>query len=87
MAACGDENNGFSLLFNWNLLDDGMHTVRALADGVEFANVAVTASTLGEEFATELSGEFPLTDFPSAGHPPTVEWEGSLQNFVITGVE
>ncbi len=96
MAACGDANNGFSLLFNWNLLGDGMHTVRALADGEEFATVTVTVSTLGSEFVlglpggafvTGLGGAFPLADFPSAGQATTVEWEESLQNFVITGVE
>ena len=31
---CGDTDNGFGLLFNWNLLGDGEHTVRALADRV-----------------------------------------------------
>ena len=87
MAACGDANNGFSLLFNWNLLGDGLHTVRALADGVEFANVTVTVSSLSGEFMTGMSGAFPLPDFPSAGQATTVEWEESLQNFVITGVE
>ena len=86
MDACGDANNGFSLLFNWNLLGDGMHTVRALADGEEFANVTVTVSTLGGEFVTGLGGEFPLANFPSTGQTTTVEWEESLQNFVITGV-
>ena len=86
MPACGDANNGFSLLFNWNLLGNGLHTVRALADGVEFANVTVTVSTLGGEFVTGLWGEFPLPDFPSAGQETTVEWAESLQNFVITGV-
>ena len=25
---CGDTDNGFGLLFNWNLLGDGVHTVR-----------------------------------------------------------
>ena len=87
MAACGDDNNGFSLLFNWNLLGDGLHTVRALADGEEFANVTVTVSSLSGEFMTGMSGAFPLPDFPSAGQETTVEWEESLQNFVITGVE
>ncbi len=32
-GVCGDSNNGFGLLFNWNRLDDGLHTVRALLDG------------------------------------------------------
>ena len=87
MEACGDTDNGFGLLHNWNRLGDGMHTVRALADGVEFANVTITVSTLGEEFVTGLSGEFSLADFPSTGQATGIEWEESLQNFVITGVE
>ena len=87
MATCGDADNGFSLLFNWNLLGNGLHTVRALADGEEFANVTVAVSTLGGEYVTGLYGEFPLADFPSTGQTTTVEWEESLQNFVITRVE
>ena len=58
--------------------------------GMEFANVTFTVSTLGleaTEFVTGLSGEFMLDGFPGAGQETTVEWEQSLQNFVITGVE
>ena len=29
---CGDTDNGFGLLFNWNLLGDGEHTIVALVD-------------------------------------------------------
>ena len=85
-GVCEDDgNNGFSLLFNWNLLGDGLHTVRALADGVEFARSSITVSTLGlGAFATGLSGEFPLSDFPSTGDETTIRWEQSLQNFIIT---
>ena len=34
-AACGDTDNGFGLLFNWNLLRDGEHEVIAYVDGEE----------------------------------------------------
>ena len=44
-ATCGDTDNGFGLLFNWNLLGDGIHTVQALADGVEFASLTVIVTT------------------------------------------
>ena len=43
-ATCGDADNGFGLPFNWNLLGDGVHTVQALADGIEFASVQVGRS-------------------------------------------
>ena len=46
-GVCGDTDNGFGLLYNWNLLGDGPHTVTAYADGVEFARVTVTVTTLG----------------------------------------
>jgi hypothetical protein len=54
-ADCGDTDNGFGLLVNWNLLGNGQHTVQALRDGVEFANVTVTVTTLGEEFLRGVS--------------------------------
>ena len=44
-SVCGDSNNGFVLPFNWNLLGDGPHTVRALADGVEFDRATFTVTT------------------------------------------
>ena len=84
---CGDTNNGFSLLFNWNLLGEGRHTVRAFADGVAFAAGTITVTTLGlGEFPTGLSGTFPLADFPQAGSTTSIRWQQSLQNFVIDGV-
>ena len=45
---CGDTDNGFGLLFNWNLLGDGEHEVVALVDGVELSRTTVTVTTLGE---------------------------------------
>lgn len=41
-SVCGDSNNGFVLPFNWNLLGEGTHTVRAIADGVEFDSATFT---------------------------------------------
>src|SRR5215475_7344904 len=29
ISVCGDSNNGFGFLFNWNLLGAGVHTVKA----------------------------------------------------------
>ena len=40
-AMCGDTDNGFGLLFNWNLLGDGEHEVVALVDGVELDRATV----------------------------------------------
>ena len=96
---CGDTDNGFGLLFNWNRLGDGQHTVSALADGVEFGRATFTVTTLGEEFKKNVSGEFVVEDFPihdvtctALDCPPLsldvgLRWQESLQNFVIAGEE
>ncbi len=83
-GACGDTDNGFGLLFNWNRLRDGLHTVRALADGREFAQVTVQVTTLGEEFARGLSQEVTLADFPEMGTDTTLVWQQAQQNFIVT---
>ena len=83
-GVCGDTDNGFGLLFNWNRLGDGIHTVRALADGVEFASVIVIVSTLEEEFLRGASGEVPVADFPTSGDTRILRWQEAQQNFVIT---
>lgn len=80
---CGDTTNGFGLLFNWNLLGDGAHTVVARADGVEFARATFTVTTLGDEFVQGARGECLVTDFPSRGEAVRLEWQQTQQNFVI----
>ncbi len=82
-GVCGDSNNGFSLLVNWNNLGPGEHAIRALADGVEFARTTVRVTTLGAEVLRGVSGTYPLPDFPHSGDTTTLRWEESLQNFVI----
>lgn len=85
LEVCGDTDNGFSLLFNWNLLGDGTHTVTALADGEVFASTTFTVTTIsGQEFIQGASGQ---AHIPFESYILTVEWEESLQNFVITDVD
>ena len=76
-GVCGDTDNGFGLLFNWNLLGNGTHTVRVLADGVEFANATVTVTTLGQEILRGASGEYTVTDFPEVGSSTVIRWQES----------
>ena len=86
---CGDTDNGFGVLFNWNLLGAGVHTVRAVVDGEELghATVQVTVLDAAEPFVRGLVGECEVADFPTAGQTVTVEWQPSLQNFVMTEVD
>ena len=81
---CGDTDNGFGLLYNWNLLGDGVHTVVAYADGVEFASTTVIVTTLGEAFLRGVSDSYTISDFPDPGATRTLRWQEAQQNFVIS---
>jgi PhoPQ-activated pathogenicity-related protein len=83
-AVCGDTNNGFGLTFNWNRLGDGPHTLRAFADGVEFAALTFNVTTLGREYLQGASGTYALSNFPASNQSLLVSWQESGQNFVIS---
>ncbi|MEE4378161.1 MAG: hypothetical protein V2J55_11720, partial [Candidatus Competibacteraceae bacterium] len=83
VSVCGDDNNGFGLTFNWNAIGDGVHNLRALADGVEFASVNFAVTTLGVDFLAGVSVEQTLPAFPNDGETTTVRWSEPQQNFTI----
>ena len=82
-SVCGDTDNGFGLLFNWNLLGDGAHEVGAFVDGVELGRATVTVTTLGAEFLRDVTGVCEAKDFPLLDDSVTLVWQQSQQNFVI----
>ena len=84
VGVCGDTDNGFVLLFNWNSLGDGDYRVAVYVDDYHYKSAEVTVTTLGEEFRRGMEGTYVLKDFPVPGQSVVVEWEQSLQNFVIT---
>ena len=86
LEPCGDRNNGFVLGMNWNLLGDGKHTVRVLADGLEFGAATLRVTTFGVEFLTGGQGDYLLSDFPQPGQQVRLVWQEALQNFVITPI-
>jgi hypothetical protein len=85
---CGDADNGFGLLVNWNLLGNGTHTVRALVDGEEIGSATVVVRTFGFQILPD--GK---TDICRIPHVPVqekdtfVQWQQSLQNFVIVDIQ
>ena len=84
-GVCGDTDNGFGLLFNWNLLRDGEHEVVAFVDGVELGRATVMVTTLGQEFLRNVTGTCEAEDFPTLGETVTLVWQQNSQNFVIAG--
>ena len=87
LEVCGDTDNGFGLLFNWNRLGDGEHDVVAYVDDEELGRATVTVTTLGHEFLRGAEGECLVDDFPLPGETVTLEWQQNSQNFVVTAVE
>ena len=79
------KRQGYGLTYNWNLLGDGVHTLRVLADGVEFGRVSFRVTTLGATYLQGISGEYSLPDFPQPGDQVAVRWSEPHQNFVIFG--
>jgi hypothetical protein len=87
-STCGDTNNGFSLLVNWNLLGQGTHTVRALRNGVEFGSATVIVHTFGAEFLTGGKTDIcRIPHIPVQGKDTFIQWQQSLQNFAIVDVQ
>ena len=87
-SVCGDTNNGFVTLVNWNLLGDGVHTARLVVDGVAVGTPAeFKVTTFGQEFYRGAEGAYSLPNFPSAGIDTVVVWDERVQNFVIGRVE
>jgi hypothetical protein len=85
-AVCGTADTGYGLTYNWNLLGDGVHALRALADGVEFANVAFTVTTLGQAYLRNVPAyEHTLSNFPNTGRNTALRWSEAHQNFVMVG--
>lgn len=76
-GTCGDQNNGFGLTWNWNLSGDGIHRVRAFADGMLLGDVTFTVTTLGTEYLNGASGAYELPDFPHAGDRVIIQWDAS----------
>ncbi len=82
----GTLHHGFITQWNWALLGDGVHTLTAYDDGIEFAHATFTVRTTGEEFLKGASGQCYAIDFPSPGEHALLEWEESTQHFEIVEI-
>ena len=85
-SVCGDSDNGFALLWAYSLLGPGEHTVRALADGVEFGSATFEVNQLAEGFLRDLEMRAEMVSLEH-GKEFEVTWQQSKQNFVITNVK
>ncbi len=82
-AACGDTDNGFITLWNWNLLGEGQHTAALVVDGQTIQSNTFTITTLGEEFIRGLERDVVVNDFPAPGETTRFRWQESVQGLVL----
>jgi hypothetical protein len=82
---CGRSDTGFSLLFNYNVLSQGPHTIRVYADGNVLAERQFKSVKSGrQEFLAGVNKSLNVPEFPSAGVVTTLTWSESKQSFVVT---
>jgi hypothetical protein len=83
-STCGHANTGFGFTYNWNVLSNGTHNLKAFADNVQFADVNFTTTNLGTSYLTGANGQYTLANFPTTGKSATLKWSEPHQNFVIS---
>jgi hypothetical protein len=84
---CGRVDTGYSLLFNYNDLIPGSHSISAYADGQLLETRQFnTVQSGGSAFVTGISKTAPVSDFPSSGKTATLQWSQAKQAFVVTGI-
>lgn len=83
-GVCGDTDNGFEHLLNWNALGDGRHDVVVLVDGTELGRASVTVTTFGTAFLHGAHGTCTVPDFPRPGETVPLVWQEARQQFGIT---
>ena len=82
---CGRSDTGFSLLFNFNLLEPGRHSLSMFADGQLFETRSFSSTrSAGQEFAQGKSKTILIPDFPQTGHSTRLDWVTAKQAFVVT---
>lgn len=80
---CGDDNNGYVLLWNWSLLTPGAHLIEVFDDGVLFASATFTVISTGVEFLSSVAS-CTIPNFPEEGDVSTVTWADASQNFQLS---
>jgi len=85
-GVCGDTDNGFAFLVNFNNMGTGRKTVHAYADGVEFASADFTVTHFGQSFISGLRSYTEVT-VPELEKSAMLTWQQSKQSYVITQVE
>ncbi len=85
-SVCGHTDSGFAVLFNWNLLNEGKHTVALFVDDQLVSSSVITVVHYGSIFRTGLTGQWMLEGWPEPDMDTTVAWDESTQNIRIVNI-
>lgn len=87
-SVCGRTDTGYSILYNFNNLSNGIHVVTVSAGGIPLDSHTVwTVQSSGQPWLTGMSKTFTVPNFPSPGRTAVLEWVQSYQNFLITNIK
>lgn len=87
LGVCGRTDTGFSLLYNFNNLQPGQHTVSVYADDMPLASHTITTvRSGGVSWLSGVEKTVTVDDFPQTGKSATIEWVQSNQNFMVTSI-
>ena len=81
-SVCGDTDNGFGLLWNFNELGDGQHLITFYIDGQLATQVEFNVTTPDTNFLRGVTGQGEI--LLSDGQRASVQWEETIQGFTIT---
>ncbi|MGE0805222.1 MAG: hypothetical protein AB7L76_06705 [Burkholderiaceae bacterium] len=77
---CGHANTGFSLLYNFNKLTPGVHTITAYADDVHLETRQFSsAQSGGAPYLDGVNRDVVVNDFPQPGVTITLRWSPAKQ--------
>lgn len=86
-SVCGRSDTGYSLLYNYNILTPGSHTISVYGDGQLLETRQFnTIQSGGSEFVTGISRTAPIFEFPSSNKTGTLQWSQAKQSFVVTNI-
>lgn len=80
--ACGDTDNGFSMLINWGRLGPGEKTLTLYVNGEERVTRNFSVTTFGIDFVTDAGGMCEIADLRD-GQNATFVWQQANQGLVL----
>ncbi len=82
-ANCGDNNNGYSQLINWNLFGSGIHRIQVRVDGQLIDDSTFRITALSDGFLEGVKETHFVLDFPAQGDLSALAWNQTEQNFSL----